>query len=271
MNPPFTHFLITRFNVPLEGWEIDKSGYSTRDSAWLMHRMDLFNKYCVPSIASQTQQNFSWLIYCDEATPAEMLEMISQSIRMIKNAEGRLTSGYHASLQDIDDSMAKSQTPFVITSRLDNDDALGIHYIEIIQSHFIPQNGIILNLLNVHGYSVPGQVATRLYNIRNNHFGSLIEKTRPEGGHTSIRGFQHDNPPAEFIIHNINMSNCWLKIFHERNLKSNQFGYPVFSNDFFKWYGMKKSAMTISTFSTIQYSINWLSDGAIRKVKKLLR
>jgi len=266
----FTHYLITRYNVPLEGWETDKSGGSTRDTAWLVHRMELFKNYCLPSIIAQTEQNFLWLIYCDEATPIPILEILQKSIGTIKNATVRLTSGYHACILDIDYLLAQSNTPYVITSRVDNDDSLGIHYIKTVQRHFIPQNGVILNLLHGHGYNVSKRIGTKLYNIRNNHFSSLIEKTRSEGGHISIRGFQHDNPPAEFIIQNIQNDNSWLKVFHERNLKSNPFGYPVFRNKFFEWYGLKNKNITLSVLNTFQYSIGWLLTGIYRKIKKLL-
>ncbi len=271
MNALFKHFLITRYNVPLEGWELDKSGIYTRDDAWMEHRFQLFKKYCVPTILAQSEDDFTWLIYCDRNTSQVYLDNMNSLIKSIPNAMIRLTGGYHECLSDIDGLLSKAETPFVITSRLDNDDGLGIHYIRIIQQNFIAQNGVILNLLNGHGYNVIRHVTTEMYNIRNNHFSSLIERNNSAGGHISIRGFQHDNPPADFVIRNLPEKNAWLKIFHERNLKSSPFGYPVFRHKFFEWYGLNSSNTSVSVPNTILYSLWWLAVGLFRKLKKYRR
>ena len=263
---PFSHFLITRYNVPLEGWEIDKAGTSTRDESWLKHRQHLFTTYCVPSVRHQTEKNFRWLIYCDPVTPSPFLHPMKEAIAGIKGAEIIQVSGYEECMSHIDDRLSQSGTDFVITSRLDNDDALGIIYMQTIQQHFIPHDKIILNLLNGHGYDVNAQVATRLKKIRKNHFGSLIEVRKSEGGHTSIRGFQHGAPPADFSTLNLHDKFGWLKIFHERNMKSTPFGYPVFRSDFAKWYGIDSADVKINLPDTALYSAWWLKDGLKRKI-----
>lgn len=268
MSPLFKHFLITRYNVPLDGWHLDKSGSSTRDDAWLEHRLQLFKQYCIPTILAQSEKYFTWLIYCNANTPQFYLDTINELLNSMPNVMIQLTSGYHECLADIDEILTNSGTPYVITSRLDNDDGLGIHYIQTIQQNFIAQNGVILNLLNGHGYNVTRKVATKMYNIRNNHFSSLIEATKPGGGHISIRGFQHDNPPSDFIIHNLVLSNSWLKVFHERNLKSTTFGYPIFRPQFQALYGIRSQDASVSVRNTLLYSLWWLQDGLSRKLKK---
>ena len=54
MSVKFTHYLITRFNVPVKNWDRDKAGKPVLDDAWMHNRLDLFRRYCVPGVANQT-------------------------------------------------------------------------------------------------------------------------------------------------------------------------------------------------------------------------
>ena len=266
MDRQFTHYLITRYNVPLEGWHVDRSGITTRDENWLKHRLHLFAAYCVPTILAQSEKNFTWLIYCDKDTPKNHLIEIQRVLTPVTQAKIRLAGDYFECMRDIDQHLAGSETPFVITSRVDNDDGLGIHYMKTIQSHFIPEDKLIINLLNGNGYHVSKHVATVLKNIRNNHFGSLIESRNPDGGHISVRGFQHGSPPSNFRVVNVKGSNSWIKIFHERNLRSSAFGYPLIDASLNAFYGISKIHMPINYLNTTIYSFWWLQDGVRRKV-----
>ena len=63
----FSHFLITRFNLNL--YERDKHAAPTRTARWLEHRFEVFERYCLPSVAAQTATDFRWLCLFDAATP----------------------------------------------------------------------------------------------------------------------------------------------------------------------------------------------------------
>jgi hypothetical protein len=267
MTPSFKHLLITRYNVPLTGWDKDRSGQETRNAEWLAHRQILFENYCVPGIKLQTEKDFTWLIYCDPNTPANALSMIRKSVEALPFVSIRLADDYHACMRDIDHTMSSAGKDYVITSRLDNDDGLAIDYIETVQSHFIPQHNTILNLLNGHGYNVRTHVITKMKNMRHNHFGTLIEKCNPGGGHTSVRGYQHGSPPLHFKTIDIPSEGSWLKTFHERNLKSNAFGYPVFSNSISSKYGINNNVLKHHLSNTLLYTGRWLADGLFRKIR----
>ena len=64
----FEHLIITRFNLNL--YARDKHDAPTRTERWLEHRFELFERYCLPSVAAQTNPNFRWLCLFDAATPA---------------------------------------------------------------------------------------------------------------------------------------------------------------------------------------------------------
>src|ERR1700735_3717087 len=61
------HVILTRFNVR---YEEDSAVPSIGvDPGWLQERFRLFEKYCLPSVLGQTDQNFRWLLFFDRATP----------------------------------------------------------------------------------------------------------------------------------------------------------------------------------------------------------
>ena len=63
----YSHFIITRFNLNL--YAQDKHDLPTRTDRWLEHRFEVFERYCLPSVAAQTSGNFTWLCLFDAATP----------------------------------------------------------------------------------------------------------------------------------------------------------------------------------------------------------
>jgi hypothetical protein len=266
MESSFKHYLITRYNVPLTGWEKDKHGNSTRDAAWLSHRYLLFNTYCLPGVLAQSNKNFEWLIYLDEDTPTLHLTMLQTLVMPYRFISLRLTRGYVECLADINQTLQQAGAAFVITSRLDNDDALGLDYIRTVQHAFQPTHGLLINILHGHGYDRTRHVAVRLRHIRKNSFMSLVEHCHPEGNHISIRGFPHDEPPKHFTIMNVSHAHGWFKLFHDRNLTSEAFGRPVWSNSFARYYGIQPSAVRISNRNTLLHLWWWCNDGFRRKI-----
>ena len=80
MNPDlsFSHFIITRFNIKNQGWEYDKNCKEVNNDEWLRHRIEIFEKYCLPSILNQTEKNFLWLVYFDVCPPVNLNIKIQQ-------------------------------------------------------------------------------------------------------------------------------------------------------------------------------------------------
>src|SRR6188508_2207312 len=68
------HVLLTRFNMPTPGREAKLRS----DPGWLARRFDLFERYCLPTIAAQDAQDFGWIVYFDEATPAPFRDRIER-------------------------------------------------------------------------------------------------------------------------------------------------------------------------------------------------
>jgi hypothetical protein len=121
---------LTRFNLPSAGVE---SGIRARDG-WLDNRVELFERYCLPSVLAQTNQNFSWIIYFDPQSPAWLLNRIDGYA-----ASGAFLPLFRASVDRpelLADVRAASpeQRDLLITTNLDNDDGLAIDFVDRLQS-----------------------------------------------------------------------------------------------------------------------------------------
>jgi hypothetical protein len=226
MNGKFTHYLITRFNVPVKNWDRDKSGKTTLDQAWMQDRIKLFSTYCAPTIEHQSATRFTWLIYCDTKTSPDDLRAIQHIVAPLPMAEIHLVDNFEHLLESLKKKLSMATTPFVITSRVDNDDGLGKEYIHHIQSHFVSEDKTLLNLSGGISYDMTHRLLTAS-SLRLNHYGSLIEKNEGTADFITVMGFPHDQPPELVRVIDHPYKHAWLKIIHARNLKSRIAGVPV--------------------------------------------
>lgn len=261
----FTHYLVTRFNVPVENWDKDKAGRPTLDEHWMTHRLWLFRKYCVPTIIAQTCQNFEWIIYCDINTSFIKKTQIEESVRLFPHAMIRMVAHQGEMMSDLREYMSSADTPYIITTRLDNDDGLGGNLIHDIQDHFKEIDKLLLNPSSGILYDINEKVMTRMRKSKRNHYTSLIEKNKNAEYLLTVLGFPHDNPPAGVSIENMKGDRAWLKIIHEKNIKSQLKGRPVFAKKNIYFDGIKNSEFHYSFVNTMKYTIRRLRAKLLQK------
>ena len=259
----FTHYLVTRFNVPVNNWNKDKSGIPTLDNQWMQHRLSLFTRYCLPTIAGQSEKNFTWIIYCSSDTLPHDLQRIEESVRLVPGTLVRRVSDPEQMLDDLRQEISSAPTSYIITSRVDNDDGLGKNYIKSIQEHFKEMDKLLLNPCGGILYDIHEKVMTQMKSSFKNHYTSLVEKKKSAGNMLTVLGCAHDSPPEDLSIENIPGIN-WLKIIHERNLKSQLKGKPVLSFDHNLFAGLHKDEFPVSAWNTLNYSFK-------RIIQKLLK
>ncbi|MEC5184921.1 hypothetical protein RCH12_002392 [Cryobacterium sp. MP_3.1] len=129
------HVLITRFNLPTPGPE----GRLRQREGWLTGRADLFEKYCLPSVRAQTNQNFRWLVYLDPDSPEWLIQRLAPYVR-----DQVFEPIYRAAVTPaiiLDDIRAGRTTPSadLLTTNLDNDDGLAADFVDRLQR--IPPSG----------------------------------------------------------------------------------------------------------------------------------
>lgn len=98
---------------------------------WLDGRVELFNKYCLPSVANQSNQNFTWFICFADNTPDEYVEKVcvaSQAIPIFAGSQGQSVERSREHIAD--DAMLAS-------IRLDSDDSIALDYIKALSENMI--------------------------------------------------------------------------------------------------------------------------------------
>ena len=201
----FEHFLITRFNVKEPAWKpVDKHGQPTLTDEWMEHRFELFEKYCVSSIRKQVSKNFTWLVLFDADTSQEWLNRLPRMCKILRVIEWR---------KELQDYLNTTNKRWIITTRLDNDDAIAPWVIDDVQKQFKEQELTFVDF--PRGYRLKDG---KLYehNEPCNPFLSLIERL---GEHPkTVLAYEHGIKIAQ--THNVvlgNWSSSWIQVIHERN------------------------------------------------------
>ncbi|MGB3166560.1 MAG: glycosyltransferase [Alteraurantiacibacter sp.] len=209
-DPALHHVVITRFNIASPGRE---AAIRNRPG-WLERRFDLFEAYCLPGMAAQTVHDFEWLVYFDEATPDAFRSRIAaaqESVPFSAKFTGPLEMAN--TLRDI---IVPAIADRLVTTRLDNDDAVAVDLIERIQTaarHCAP--GTVLNFPN--GLALRDR---RLFAASDpsNPFTSLVEDAHaPLSGIWSVR---HDALAERFQVRQVDAPPVWLQVVHGDNVSN---------------------------------------------------
>lgn len=99
---------------------------------WLRDRVALFERYCLPSVKAQTVRDFVWLVYFDPDSPQWLQDWIvavndGSFVPIMRTSVDRA-----ALLSDIR-SRLSTEPEFLVTSNLDNDDAIATNFVERVR------------------------------------------------------------------------------------------------------------------------------------------
>lgn len=221
------HFILTRFNIRL--WTRDKQNHETRTEAWLSERFNLFEKFCLPSVKNQSCGNFLWLVLFDENTPTPYLQRIERYKEECRQFIPCMVSGEEARFfvrifqREIRNRMPLDSTERLITTYLDNDDALRYDYVEKVQEIAgTAKDHTFISFKYGLQYFTRYNIATRV-DYRNNHFLSLVE---PYGALTKIKtvmgygshAFVERYQGTHFLLVDSSDSAEWVEVVHEKNM-----------------------------------------------------
>jgi hypothetical protein len=232
----FEHFLITRFNLKLEShFGKDKRGNDTQTETWLKRRFELFNNYCFPSIQGQSCQDFKWLVLFDKNTLASHLNQIEEFTNKYPNffpvySETGAKEKVRKCLADAIHSLSKSKTPYILTTRIDNDDAFHKDLIREVQLYYkMNQVECFLNFNYGFQYDVVNCVAVKI-RYENNHFLSLLEKKDPDLKTVIFHNHSHIQSISSVISVENKKNPMWMEVIHEMNVSNYlHLSKPVFS------------------------------------------
>lgn len=218
----FKHFLITRFNLRRSDWSTNKKNVAVLTDEWHKNRFELFTNYCFPSVKSQVNTNFEWLVFFDTTTPDIYKTLISELQKEMPNFIPLFIDGMDYFLDGVKDYIKKYNSEYVITSGLDNDDCISVNYIDEIQKRFNNQSFLALDF--VDGYTIQTQSKLKIGKKLHlyNPFISLIEKST---NLITVCDVSHRIWKKEKRIQQVKHVRTWASVIHHEN-KVNEFtGY----------------------------------------------
>lgn len=194
-----------------------------RTTKWLEHRFSLFERYCLPSVKGQTCQDFEWIVLFDSKTP----ELFKSKIGDYKKECPQLVPVYvepergHLFAQIFREEVVKRlAAKRVVTTYLDNDDALNVRFIEDVRQRASSvSDGTFINYTDGYQYYTDYNYLMRIH-FRRNHFISVVEKGNPETVKTIYGYGSHyyigkiDGVKME-LVKNRPM---WCEVIHEKNM-----------------------------------------------------
>jgi hypothetical protein len=232
----FDHFIITRFNLKNDDWSVDKNNNTICDSDWLSFRFDIFKKTCFNSIKNQSTKNFNWLVYFDTETPKFYKEVIDNLHIEFPFVIPIFKKSNQDFLNDLgDDIKSLTNKEYIITTRIDNDDALHYRAIEKIQEQFNYQDSTIINLPWIVCFDLINKKMSKHFYV-SNPFISLIEK-KSINTYQTVFIKQHNDWRKSHPIININDEQAYcFQLIHDRNICNQMAGSLIYDknivNDF---------------------------------------
>jgi hypothetical protein len=210
----FKHFLMTKFNVRFADWSTFRNSNTFGLPDWMNHRFQLFDRFCFPSIQNQTNKNFTWLVLFDRETRLEDRERIGKYQRQLAHMKTVYTTA-QTLRQDVNEVIQQdSECEYVITTRIDNDDAYREDVIDTVQRKSVLADLAFINFCSGYKYSLADH-RLYLYEDFSSPFMSLIEKKTD--AIKTVQFEAHHLIKGRWPLHQIDGGRYWLQVIHDRN------------------------------------------------------
>jgi hypothetical protein len=218
-SPTSEHVLLTRFNVR---YVEDPNAQSIgTDPSWLTSRFELFERYCLPSVIAQSEQNFSWIVFFDAATPPEFAERA----KALSALRARTYPIFWDTLpvdrvKETIASLLPTEPQWLLTSRLDNDDGLHADFMATLQRAQSFKEAEVLNCPN--GVILNRQSAYRRRDMSN----AFIALSEPYAGFKTVFSIlRHVYANESYPVRQLEGPPMWLQVIHDTNISNRVRGW----------------------------------------------
>jgi hypothetical protein len=202
-----SHFVLTRFNVTFVHRE-------PPPAAWLRHRLDLFQRFTLPSMRGQTGQPTGWLIFCDTRSPDWFRDAIDRLLPEHHYQPVWCSGAFSGELAAAAVEARRPASTHVVTTRLDNDDAVARDFLGAVQGLSGDQDFGFLNF--THGAQLVGRRIYRTVHLCN-AFISLVEPT-DRGRVRTVFVDRHNRLGSYGPVLQVKTHPMWLQVIHGNNL-----------------------------------------------------
>ena len=200
------HFIFCRYNTGM----FSSNVYKVSDPlTWMAHRLPKYVRL-LESLAAQTNQNFTFVIAMDEKTPKEWIDSV------IETTENHIKN--YILIFDIHQIWVNSiviEEDWVITSRIDNDDAYKPYFVDAISKAFSYK----IEVLDVMGIQIDELTGKKYTSGRvrpNSPFLSFSEPN--QGTLATCYDRPHSVMPDDYLARFISGETHYIQYIHDRNV-----------------------------------------------------
>lgn len=224
----FDHFLLTRFSASL--------GPTPAQPEWLRYRLGFFVDACWSSVRAQQGADFTWLVLFDDRCPDDFREDVeslavdtftpvwthqrwSPSLfgREIEAIEILAESGAARGAEpDGGRGSRPAPAPWLLTTRLDSDDAIARDFMAAVQREFIPTDGLFVDF--PRGVQIDRDGSTYLYDQLSSPFLTLVERRRPGVTPRTVHSARHARAREAGPLREVSAPPMWVQVIHGTNL-----------------------------------------------------
>lgn len=204
------HVLLTRFNLPSAGVE----QVIRAQEGWLRQRVELFERYCLPSVLAQRGPRPHWLVYLDPQSPAWLLERMDELA-----ASGVLTPVLREEVPRevlVEDLRRVVPAPgrALVTTNLDNDDGLAPDFSLRVRSAGAGHRRCAIYL--VHGLIATGRHVYR----RTDRVNAFCSVREPWDDPVTAWTTYHNELGRIMPVVRVGGGPGWLQVVHGRNVSN---------------------------------------------------
>ncbi|SDB79882.1 Putative rhamnosyl transferase [Raineyella antarctica] len=183
---------------------------------WLRYRLAFFWDAAHPSVAAQRDADFTWLVMfddrCSDAFRQDVEELAADGVFVPIWTHEPFWDDRFAS-----HVAARSTAPYVITTRMDSDDAIAVDFLASVQRQFEHQDLLFVDF--VRGLQIDRRGWVYRHDQLSNPFLSLIER-RPSDAppRTVFLASQHPRARRYAPVREVKAPPMWLQVIHDANI-----------------------------------------------------
>lgn len=213
----FDHVILTRFSVRFT------ADQPPADEDWLAYRWGFFRDALASSLSRQTEKAFTWLVFFDSSAPEWLREEVAALSPGLFHPVWLDEPWGHAPLRRAVDE--HSSQDWLITTRIDSDDAVARRFVEDLQSRFAGQESMYVNFL--HGLQVVRTGELYRYWKPVNSFISYIERRDATPPRTVFQDFRHRQSNTIAPVLNVVGEPRWMQVVHGGNVANSVRGHRI--------------------------------------------
>jgi hypothetical protein len=215
--PAFDHVFLTRYSAVLSPDQPPPS------EDYLRYRLGFFTEATMASMASQTVKDFRWLVFVDDRCSDEFrreLDELSEDLFEPVWSHRVFWTGYFR-----EEVARRCSSLHLITTRLDNDDAVARDFVASVHAEFESQDRLFVNF--ARGLQIDRSGAVHRYDYPSNPFVSLIEKRADLPPHTVFGSPAHMQVRSDGPLREVITTPKWVQVVHDGNIANSVRGQRV--------------------------------------------